>query len=209
MIVLRSRPESLAVQVSRGSPALRNRARFEELRGLPRLFVAVRPPDSLIDEITWMPRPQLAGLRWTRPDQWHVTLDFLGSVPSSDVGGLEDALRMRLSLLDGPVTARVEGAPRALSANVWVLPVEGLDHLASAVRQAVGPWRNSDDGTRPFRGHLTLARTARTASRTLLSRLDGPSIARSWAVVEVALVSSRTLPEGASYTVVGSWPVGR
>jgi RNA 2',3'-cyclic 3'-phosphodiesterase len=176
---------------------------------LPRLFVALRPPDSLVDDIQSMSRPQLAGLRWTRPEQWHVTLDFLGPVATADVGDLEDALQMRLSLCDGPVTARVEGTPQALSAKVWVLPVEGLDHLAAEVRQATGPWRNSDDAGRPFRGHVTLARTARTAPHTLLSRLEGPSISGSWAVCEVDLVSSRTLAEGASYTVIGSWPVGK
>ncbi|MBC8365362.1 MAG: hypothetical protein H8E59_10210, partial [Actinobacteria bacterium] len=46
--------------------------------GAVRLFVAVWPSDELVSALAALPRPEAAGLRWTRPDQWHVTLRFLG-----------------------------------------------------------------------------------------------------------------------------------
>ena len=38
-----------------------------------------------------MPRPDDPAVRWSTPDQWHVTLRFLGSV--DDVASVRDALR--------------------------------------------------------------------------------------------------------------------
>jgi RNA 2',3'-cyclic 3'-phosphodiesterase len=182
---------------------------------LPRLFVAVWPPDWLSAEIASIDRQQIADLRWTRPNHWHITLEFLGSVGVGEVAGLERALRLRLSAFEGPVTALVEGSPEPLSTHVWVLPIEGLNSLASAVRQVTAPWhaqgrvRGPDaGGERPFSAHLTLARTARSAPATLLSQLEGRPISCSWEVREVTLVRSLTLPDGASYTVIRAWPVG-
>ena len=43
-----------------------------------RLFVAVVPPDDVLEAVAALPRPQEPGVRWTRPDTWHVTLRFLG-----------------------------------------------------------------------------------------------------------------------------------
>ena len=46
-----------------------------------RLFVAVTPPPEALDELrsaTADMRSARSELRWTRPDQWHLTLAFLG-----------------------------------------------------------------------------------------------------------------------------------
>ena len=50
-----------------------------------RLFVAVWPPDDVIDVLADLPRPEVAGVRWTTRGQWHVTLRFLGHVATVDV----------------------------------------------------------------------------------------------------------------------------
>ena len=57
---------------------------------MARLFVAVWPPDDVLDRVAALERPDVAGLRWTTRHQWHVTLRFLG--PVDDVGAVVDAL---------------------------------------------------------------------------------------------------------------------
>src|SRR3954454_9641892 len=47
-----------------------------------RLFIAVWPPPEVVARMEALPRPAEDGVRWTTPDQWHVTLRFFGSVPS-------------------------------------------------------------------------------------------------------------------------------
>ena len=47
---------------------------------MPRLFIAVWPPPDVVEQVAALPRPPVAGLRWTEPEQWHVTLRFLGAL---------------------------------------------------------------------------------------------------------------------------------
>ncbi len=63
-----------------------------------RLFIAIPMPAALRD---YMERVQSAlcavdeqrSVKWTRPEQFHVTLKFLGETPQSQVPPLTDALR--------------------------------------------------------------------------------------------------------------------
>ena len=57
-----------------------------------RLFVAVWPPYEVVNSIAALERPPLPGLRWTTPDQWHVTMRFLGDVDDGSVPALVAAL---------------------------------------------------------------------------------------------------------------------
>jgi 2'-5' RNA ligase len=177
-----------------------------------RLFVAVWPPADVAAQVAGLRRPDVAGLRWTSPDQWHVTLRFLGSVPDGDVAAVVGALDAALS---GP---EVTGSEPAAGSTVAVagpavgrfgdrvlhIPVTGLDVLAELVVAATGRYGEAPDD-RPFHGHLTLAR-ARGRSLDLRALTGAPFDAR-WAVREVTLVRSTTAPTGARYEVLGRWPV--
>jgi len=100
--------------------------------------------------------------RPTRPDQWHLTLRFLGSVAESVgdrvLGWLDQ------SDLGGPFTMRfgpVGAFPRPAKATVMWLGVEdGGDRLAAlaaaAEDAAMSAGLQAED--RPFRPHLTLSR---------------------------------------------------
>ena len=47
------------------------------------MFVAVIPPENLIEELEEFvgPRREVSPFRWTRPEQWHLTLAFAEHVP--------------------------------------------------------------------------------------------------------------------------------
>ena len=163
-----------------------------ETAAAARLFVAVRPPPATLDLIATLPRPAQPGVRWTRRDQWHVTLLFLAQ---ADV----DQVRRRLGSLDAaPVSATLGAAPTALGRSAIVLPVEGLSSLAGAVHQAVGV-----EPDRPFTGHLTIARADRRSSRPTLTAPPGfaGSPARTFEVTEIELVRSERGSDGARHTV--------
>ncbi|NIR41602.1 MAG: RNA 2',3'-cyclic phosphodiesterase, partial [Actinobacteria bacterium] len=51
---------------------------------MPRLFVAVWPPPSVVDLLARLPRREEPGVRWTTEAQWHVTLRFLGRADPAD-----------------------------------------------------------------------------------------------------------------------------
>jgi 2'-5' RNA ligase len=180
-----------------------------------RLFVAVWPPDDLVSAIALLPRPEAPGVRWTTSDQWHVTLRFLGRMDAGvgpagagGEGGGAELLARRLAGADlRPCSAVAGPASECLGDSVLSLPVDGLDALASAVVAATTDVGEPPD-TRPFRGHLTLARARRRAPRGALRRLAGAEISASWHVHEIGVVSSTLTAAGARYETLATVPFG-
>ena len=160
---------------------------------MARLFVAVRPPPATLDLIASLPRPDRPDLRWTPRDQWHVTLAFLADAPQREVA-------RRLDRLVAPVVvAHIPPRPWT-SRTVWALPVDGLDSVAAAVHQVLDLAAD-----RPFRGHLTLARSRSRRVPGPGVQLDPARAARpeaSFAVTHVELVRSELRSAGARHTVV-------
>lgn len=166
-----------------------------------RLFVAVRPPEPVLDRLASLvvdlrdrfDRRSEGGLRWTSRDQWHVTLRFLGEVddPQPIVSALE---RAALS----PTRARLGPGLELLGQKVVCAPVAGLEELAGHVVGATAQLGEPPEG-RAFRGHVTLARLRR-GRRVIRSRdLDGAEVEASWPVDEVALVRSHLGSSGPRY----------
>jgi 2'-5' RNA ligase len=154
-----------------------------------RLFVAVRPPDAVLDALHEMHRPERSGVRWTTRPQWHVTLRFLGEVgdPQPVAAALDAAPLTRCVAVVGPKVS-------TLGRGVLVVPVRGLEGLAGAVVAATGRF-GSPPEPRAFRGHLTLAR----ARRGSVHGLGGEAVDVPFPVEAVQLVRSHVGPDGARY----------
>jgi 2'-5' RNA ligase len=146
----------------------------------------------VVEGIAALDRPRSPGLRWTGPEQWHVTLAFIGSV----AGPAVDGVAAGLAGLRAPVAAAVLGPATArLGRAVLVVPVAGLDALAAAVAAVVPP---GPDTGRPFTGHLTLARASGRRG-VVPPALAGTPVSARWEVAEVALVRSRPGRSGSRY----------
>ena len=160
--------------------------------------MAVWPPDEVLDRLAALPRPEVAGLRWTDQEQWHVTLRFLGSVDG--VEPVTAALAGAASKASGPVAAVLGPAVDRFGQRILQVPVAGLDDVAAAVvRSSAHLGKPLDD--RPFHGHVTLARVSRDA-KVDLRPLTGTAVSAEWDVSSVCLVESRLSPKGASYEVL-------
>ena len=140
-------------------------------------------------------RPEVPGLRWTGPDQWHVTLRFLGE---AEAGPARSAFR-RIEAAD-PVTAVLGPATGRFGRRVLHVPVAGLEGLAAATVAATAEMGVPPDG-RAFAGHVTLAR-ARDRRGVDLRRLVGAPVAALWSVRELTLVASHLGRGPARYEVV-------
>ncbi len=162
-----------------------------------RLFVAVRPPPEVVDAVAALARPERHGVRWTRPDHWHVTLRFLGDVEDGSVAAVAGALREGLA---GEAAVEVRLGPRTerLGRAVLVVPATGLDRLAARVVVATSPAVPLADGAHRFTGHLTLARFPKGVARWAV----GAPVDASWTADEVELVRSELGRGPARHTVV-------
>lgn len=163
---------------------------------MTRLFVAVWPSEGAIEELRALPRKDQRGVRFVPPENWHVTLRFLGEADIDEVA----------AALDGAVlpatTAHLGPGVDVFHERALVVPVSGVDDLAAAVRAATAAI-GQPDRTR-FTGHLTLARVKQSVP---MPRSLGAFVQAEWEVGEVALVRSRLDPDGARYDTVATWPV--
>lgn len=177
-----------------------------------RLFVAVWPPASAVSALRSAVSALRAtsataggvggrgdGLRWIAPDQWHVTLRFLGE---ADLDEATAAFRTLAGVGRGPAAVEVVLGPATASFGRRVLqvPVWGLAGVAEAVSVATASVGHPLDD-RAFAGHVTLAR-ARVRGGMDLSAWCGAPVAASWAVGELTLVASRPATGGPRYEVV-------
>jgi 2'-5' RNA ligase len=164
------------------------------------MFVALRPPEAALIHIEEFlaPRRDAGEVRWVLPDQLHVTLAFLPSVPER----VEDDLLDRVARAAGrrhEIRGRLTGGgafPGVPNARVLWAGLEfdddgavELDRLAVGVRAAATRAGEVVDGGR-FRHPLDATRWVR-----LLASYDGPT----WRADGIELVASH----------LGQGPAGR
>lgn len=179
-----------------------------------RCFVAVPVGEELRATLAsavaaWRERPDLAGLRWSDAESWHVTLAFLGAVPAADVARLTHALEAAGREQEAPElrTGDVGGFPSTSRARVaWYGvsdPAGRLRSLAKAVRRSL-----TLPETAPFRGHVTLGR-ARSAPVDLRRWVASARPPEGTLVVDrVELMRSHLGRGPARYEVLASMPLG-
>lgn len=162
-----------------------------------RMYLAVRPPPEVVDIISDLPTVALRGVRYTRRDQWHITMRFLGDVERNDALGA-------LAGLQAP-TATVTLGPEVqlLGTRVVIVPADGLDQVARAVNESFA--EIGEPNTREFAGHLTLARLKGQPLRdpSVVSVL-GAQISATFSVETVELWKSEVTQDGATHTLVAS-----
>lgn len=134
-----------------------------------------------------------------RPDQWHVTLAFLGQVPGERLPAVRAAAG-RVSL--APVTIKFDRLEYWRRPQVLCLVASrvtaGLQALVAQLHAALVKEGFALDA-RPFRPHVTLARKVRSAAD---SCLDPPLV---WRADGFALVRSVGDPSGSRYEPLDWW----
>ena len=164
-------------------------------------FVAVWPPAEVDEALEQVPRPVDRRVRWTTPDQWHVTLAFLGEVADQGVPDLSEALVAGAAAGTGPWWPDWGRPPPSSRPGSSACPSRASTGWpggpASPLPRSLAE-PSPSDGT--FHGHLTLAR-ARGRHR-LDPGLVGTPVTAEWVVGQVSLVRSILDPRGARYDTV-------
>ncbi len=143
--------------------------------GIPgrRLFVGVALPEpaaaeirDVVEGVRAMPLPNGArDVRWVRLDGLHLTLRFLGPTPESRIGPTIEAVEAVAANAAGSIAIELAGSgtfpPGRRPRTLWIGVSAGLDGLTTLAAQTeaalvAAGWPPDD---RPFRAHLTLARS--------------------------------------------------
>ena len=182
-----------------------------------RLFIAANLGEQFRQSLAtqldaWRSQLQIA---WSRPQTWHVTLDFLGEVVAGHIDGIQQALakvaqdHAPFQVIPGELGAFPNlNRPRVLFLH---LASDGaLEQLATDIRHQVDLVLPAGEQDRKsFRAHLTVARIKRplpAAQRRLLSQIQ----LVPWEPVPIAairLVASELRPEGARHTDLAVVPL--
>jgi len=188
-----------------------------------RLFVAIAIPEPVRDEIIRVQR-ELQPLvprnvaRWTRPDQSHLTLRFLGDVSADSVENLNKSVAAVCRNAQ-PLSLRAEGVgffPNPRSPRViWVGIYDGAGRLMDLQQQietAVGPF-SREAGEKNFTGHATLGRLRNprpTDTRDLVARAQAleKRLFGEWTAQEVEIVRSELSSAGARHTLLAAFKLG-
>ena len=190
--------------------------------GTKRLFVALFPPAHIAASLQTAAAGLGKGLparaiRWTRPEQIHLTLHFLGAVATARIPEIESALA---AACDGRRLCRVHVAglgcfpnprrPRILWAGLAsdLRPVESLQKAVESGLLARG-FTGED---RPFHPHLTIGRVSElnAAGRTQLADVLAAEQDRDfgeWEPGRMDLMQSVLTPQGAAYSALKSIPL--
>ena len=187
-----------------------------------RLFVAIPVPEPVRDEMTRVQRelqslvPRRA-IGWTRPEQFHLTLRFLGGVPAARLEDLKAAVGA-VCANNRPLPLRAAGVgffPNAhLPRVVWVGIRDGEQLLMNLQRQietAVQPFA-AERGAGSFAGHATLGRV-RDLKRTDAEKLAAHAQTikdrglGEWTAHEIEIVQSELFPSGARHTLLAAFPL--
>jgi len=176
---------------------------------VPRLFTAIEIPRTVADMLATQ-RGGLPGARWIDPENYHMTLRFIGDI--------DDALARDITSLLGQVKRRgfelkFDGLssfggrrPRAIIAAIpAVAPLIELQAEHERIMQRVG----LEPEGRKFSPHVTLARLRDSSSRQVADYLAtrGPLNFLSFPVSQFVLFSSRASVGGGPYIVEASYPL--
>jgi 2'-5' RNA ligase len=182
-----------------------------------RAFIAVDIPDDIraavADAQARLKRARLGvKVSWTKPENWHLTLQFLGYVEEATIGRISQSLAVlaeRHTAFD--VSVRGAGAfPNETSPRVlWVGcdDVEGkLKALGRAVQSEMEQF-GFEPEHREFSAHLTLGRVKFPKPDVALTRVLDSVKDEAFGVMRVEaihLFQSQLHPEGSIYSKLSS-----
>jgi 2'-5' RNA ligase len=189
---------------------------------LIRTFYALSVPPELVDAVRRiqqraridLPR----GLRWTAPEQVHLTLAFLGDVPTESVVQLKSILYEIASSVE-PFEVSVMGVggfPRANRPRVvWaglagesVHQIGRLHHDLWSRLEPIVPKPEPND--REFHPHITLARVPGPQPPKIAAWMQRHADYEfgDWPVREIQLIQSVLTPKGPVYETLARSDLG-
>lgn len=171
-----------------------------------RLFVAIRPPDVVREQLLDL-MEGIPDVRWQDDDQLHLTLRFIGEVERPVAEDIVAALKRisfdRFSVaLDG-----VGKFEKRRNGALWagVQPKDQLRALASKVERACQS-AGLEPEQRAYHPHITLARWKGRATRLeRFLELHAGLSSEAWEVGDFILFESRLGRDGAHYEAVESF----
>jgi RNA 2',3'-cyclic 3'-phosphodiesterase len=176
---------------------------------MPRLFTAIEIPSEIGQSLSTL-RGGLPGARWIDPENYHLTLRFIGDIDDGLAREiayvLENVQRATFDLqLDG-LSSFGGRKPRAVVAPA--APIQALFDLQSEQERLMRRVGLEPEG-RKYSPHVTLARLRDSSSREVADYLSTrqPFRSKPFRISRFVLYSSRASVGGGPYVVEAAYPL--
>jgi 2'-5' RNA ligase len=176
-----------------------------------RLFIGVPMATAVANQLAAvrarLERPN-DGLRWSAPESWHITLQFLGATTPAQYDCVLSALR---GIHADPVPVRLEGLGFFDRAGVFFADVLVSPELAFLQKRVIAA--TSQCGfvpeDRPYHPHITLARNRgrENGVRVLKPRVGTAPSFSEFTAQEFLLYESFPNSQGSRYEVRARFPL--
>jgi RNA 2',3'-cyclic 3'-phosphodiesterase len=176
---------------------------------MPRLFTGLEIPPDVGQALSSL-RGGLPGARWIDPENYHLTLRFIGDVDDTIAHEVADLLykikRNSFELRFDGITSFGGRKPRAVVAAV--APTQALLEVQAEQERLMQRIGLEPEG-RKFTPHVTLARLRESSSHAVADYLSARGYFRTAAfrVSRFVLFSSRASTGGGPYVVEASYPL--
>ena len=178
---------------------------------MPRLFTGIEIPAPVVQALAAL-RGGLPGARWIDPENYHLTLRFIGDVDGTLARDIMQILgevrRSALELSFDRIDQFGGRKPRAVYAGA--IPALALTELQSEherLMQRIG----LEPEARKYAPHVTLARLRGSSAHEVAEYLSmrGPFRSPSFQVSRFVLFSSKASSGGGPYIVEAAYSLGR
>ena len=176
---------------------------------MPRLFTGVEIPSDIGQALSSL-RGGLPGARWIDPENYHMTLRFIGDVDDTTAHEVASMLgRVKRGAFDlhmQGLTSFGGKKPRAVVASVS--PAQALLDVQAEQERLMQRIGLEPEG-RKFTPHVTLARLRESSSHDVAEYLSSRGYFRTspFKVERFVLFSSRASVGGGPYVVEASYPL--
>jgi 2'-5' RNA ligase len=174
---------------------------------MPRLFAGLEIPEEVGHTLSML-RGGLPGARWIDPEDYHVTLRFIGDI---DAVSANEIASMLFRVNRKPFEVTVQGLqsfggkkPRAVVASV--LPSRPLIELQAELERLMRRLGFEPEG-RKFTPHITLARLREATNQDVADYLSmrGYFPSKTFTAQRFVLFSARASTGGGPYVVEDSY----
>lgn len=176
-----------------------------------RLFTAIDIPDALREDLSGLQNADALPARWTDPEQFHVTLRFIGEVPDEQAIRYEEVLADVTAPPVKCVPYGLDVLPSRHSPRVVMLGLDRTDSIMT-IYDAVSDALESeglDPEDRTYRPHVTIGRLDDAdpdAVHAFLRRYEDRSFA-SFEASRFILYESTLTAEGATHNPQAIYPL--